>query len=111
MLRTANLPQLQNLIKRDPAAYREEFLQQWVHYNSALRLFKLNPDDQVSHFRELIGFISHTAPCYPEETADFSSHLFSLLIESYSTIPQEIRKSILQNLVMLRNKDVISSIE
>src|SRR6266566_5677968 len=34
LLRTSNLPQLQNLIKRDPVSYKEEFLQQWNHYNS-----------------------------------------------------------------------------
>ena len=28
-LLTSNLPQLQNLIKRDPEGYKEEFLQQW----------------------------------------------------------------------------------
>ena len=57
-LLTSNLPQLQNLIKRDPKAYREEFLQQWTHYQSILRIFKLNPNEHAQHFRELTGFIS-----------------------------------------------------
>jgi len=57
-LLTSNLPQLQNLIKRDPAAYREEFMQQWNHYNSIRQIFKINPDEQAHHYRELVTFIS-----------------------------------------------------
>lgn len=56
--RTSNLPQLQNLIKRDPVSYKEEFLQQWNHYNSIRQIFQINPADQAAHFRELVTFIS-----------------------------------------------------
>ena len=62
ILLTANLPQLQNLIKRDPLAYQEEFLQQWNHYNSVREIFQTNPDEQAHHFRELVTFISQAAP-------------------------------------------------
>lgn len=58
VLLTSNLPQLQNLIKRDPAAYREEFLQQWNHYTSVRQIFQINPDEQGQHFRELVTFIA-----------------------------------------------------
>lgn len=58
ILLTSNLPQLQNLIKRDPVAYKEEFLQQWNHYNSTREIFKINPNDQVQHFKELVTFIA-----------------------------------------------------
>jgi protein SDA1 len=58
LLRTSNLPQLQNLIKRDPVSYKEEFLQQWNHYNSTRQIFQIHPGEQVSHFRELVTFIS-----------------------------------------------------
>jgi len=58
ILLTSNLPQLQNLIKRDPEAYKEEFLQQWNHYNTIRQIFHLNPEEQANHFRELISFIA-----------------------------------------------------
>jgi protein SDA1 len=61
ILLTSNLPQLQNLIKRDPEAYKEEFLQQWNHYNSIRRIFATNPDEQATHFRELVAFISQVS--------------------------------------------------
>ncbi|KII88862.1 hypothetical protein PLICRDRAFT_40507 [Plicaturopsis crispa FD-325 SS-3] len=111
VLLTSNLPQLQNLIKRDPAAYKEEFLQQWNHYNSIRQIFKINPDEQAQHFRELVSFVSQVATCYPKETADFPTHLSSLLLENYGSLSPDTRKTLVQNLVMLRNKNVITSIE
>ncbi|KDN38895.1 hypothetical protein RSAG8_09176, partial [Rhizoctonia solani AG-8 WAC10335] len=112
-LLTSNLPQLQNLIKRDPVSYREEFIQQWGHYDSIRRIFTLKPDDdaQAERFRELVTFISHVAQCYPKETAEFPTHLSELLLQNYSTLSPDTRKTLVSNLVMLRNKDVISSIE
>ncbi|KZT03454.1 protein required for actin cytoskeleton organization and cell cycle progression [Laetiporus sulphureus 93-53] len=110
VLLTSNLPQLQNLIKRDPAAYKEEFLQQWNHYNSIRQIFQINPDEQAQHFRELVTFIAQVALCYPKETAEFPSHLSTMLLENYGTLSLDMRKSLVQNLVMLRNKDVVTSI-
>ncbi|OCH95200.1 actin cytoskeleton organization and cell cycle progression protein [Obba rivulosa] len=111
ILLTSNLPQLQNLIKRDPAAYKEEFLQQWNHYNSIRQIFQINPDEQAQHFRELVTFIAQVAQCYPKETAEFPSHLSTMLLENYGTLTPDTRKALVQNLVMLRNKDVITSID
>jgi hypothetical protein len=51
------------------------------------------------------------AQFYPAETSDFPSHLSSLLLGSYSSLSPDIRHSLLQNLVMLRNKGVITSFE
>jgi protein SDA1 len=109
--RTSNLPQLQNLIKRDPVSYKEEFLQQWNHYSSIRQIFQINPSEQAAHFRELVTFISQVAQFYPTETSAFPSHLSSLLLESYGSLSPDIRQSLIQNLVMLKNKGVITSFE
>lgn len=53
-----NLPQLQNLIKREPEAYREEFLQQYRHYESLLEVFLLTPDKPNQSLDELVMFIA-----------------------------------------------------
>lgn len=108
-----NLPQLQNLVKRDPISYREEFLQQWNHYDSIRSLYEAKPDDSdnASRFRELVTFISQVCQCYKEETREFPGQLIRLLMEQYGTLTPELRKSLVQNLVLLRNKDVITSIE
>ncbi|KAI0646751.1 SDA1-domain-containing protein [Trametes meyenii] len=110
VLLTSNLPQLQNLIKRDAPAYKEEFLQQWNHYSSIRQIFQINPDENAQHFRELVSFIAQVSQCYPKETADFPSQISTLLLESYGTLSPDTRRSLLQNLVMLRNKEVITSI-
>jgi protein SDA1 len=61
---------------------------------------------------QLVRFITaQVATCYPKETAEFPSHLSTLLLENYGTLSQDTRKTLVQNLVMLRNKDVITSIE
>jgi protein SDA1 len=139
ILLTSNLPQLQNLIKRDPISYREEFLTQYNHYLSLLRLLQHSPlafsndsgstgdgtiksssnssSSNAQHFRELLTFIAQVAQCYPEETKTFPTELGDLLMEDGKIggsggargIGNDTRKSMVQNLVMLRNKGVISS--
>lgn len=132
ILLTSNLPQLQNLIKRDPASYKEEFLNQFNHYNSLLRLIQASPlalsnaiefggDSSASSsgtttsdkFRELMTFIAQVTSCYPKETKDFPRELSELILDQSRArgLGNDAKKAIVQNLVMLRNKDVISSIE
>lgn len=60
------LPQLQNLIKRDPEAYKDEFLMQFRHFNSEYEIFKLRPARDYSRFSELITFICHVSGCYKQ---------------------------------------------
>lgn len=64
----------------------------------------------MSYWTDWMSFVRQVAPCYPKETAEFPSHLSSLLLESYATLTPEIRQSLVQNLVLLRNKGVITSI-
>jgi hypothetical protein len=51
------------------------------------------------------------AQLYPTETSEFPSHLSSLLLESFGSLSPDIRHSLVQNLVMLKNKGVITSFE
>ncbi|KAE9406981.1 SDA1-domain-containing protein [Gymnopus androsaceus JB14] len=111
VLLTSNLPQLQNLIKRDPTSYKDEFLQQWNHYNSIRLIFHLNPDEHAQHFRELVAFIAQVATCYPKETAEFPSQISTILLESYGLLSPDTRKALIATMVLLRNKNVITSIE
>ena len=45
------------------------------------------------------------------ETAEFPSQISSLLLENYGVLSPDTKKNLVQNLVMLRNKEVITSIE
>ncbi|CAG8634185.1 11438_t:CDS:10, partial [Racocetra persica] len=60
-----NIPQLQNLIKRDPLSYKEDFLQQYRHYESQLTILQLKPDEEAEEFGNLVTFISQV--CFHEE--------------------------------------------
>lgn len=131
-----NLPQLQNLIKRDAASYQAEFQNQYNHYLSLLRILQQSPlafsnstseydnagasassggnTSSGQKFRELVTFIAQVAQCYPRETKTFPQELSALILEDgrgAKGLGNDTRKTIVQNLVMLRNKDVITSIE
>ena len=56
-----NLAQLQNLIKRDPESYREEFLQQWKHFQSNLEIFKLDPTREAEAVEDVMKFIAQVS--------------------------------------------------
>ncbi len=76
VLLTLKLPQLQNLIKRDPAAYKEEFLMQLRHFESEVEIFKLCPTQDSTRLTELVGFICHTSACYKRKQKMFQQVSF-----------------------------------
>ncbi|KAJ3416751.1 Protein SDA1 [Chytridiales sp. JEL 0842] len=102
-----NLPQLQNLIRRDPQSYKEEFLTQWRHWESGLAIFQYNPQEERQEFAELITFLSHVSYCYPKETANFPQQLVDILQNHHLVLAASIRRAMVQALVLLRNKDLI----
>ncbi|KAJ1848502.1 Severe Depolymerization of Actin [Coemansia sp. RSA 2708] len=105
----SNLPQLQNLIKRDPRSYEEEFNQQLHHFEASLAIFELKPDEDAKEFGELIHFLAQVARCYPEKSARFPMQLIELLQRHYPVLDSELRKSIVQALILLRNRGVVSN--
>ena len=104
----SNLPQLQNLIKRDPDSYKEEFLQQWRHYQSNMDIFKLNPSNASPVLESLVTFISQVAHCYHEDIHEFSQDLVDLLSQYALVMDAELRRAICKALILLRNKDLVS---
>ncbi|KAF9914811.1 Protein SDA1 [Lobosporangium transversale] len=104
-----NIPQLQNLIKRDPLSYKEEFLQQLRHFESSRTIFELKPEELSTDFQDLINFIAQVSPCYPEETKEFPDQIIALLSKHYQILNPELRRTMVQALVLLRNREMISS--
>lgn len=105
-----NIILLQNVVRRDPESYHEEFVQQYSHYESLRDIFLLNPTaDQGSDFADLIGFVSAVCSCYPKETANFPLELKSILLNNHRDLSPDLREKIIQCLTMLRNKDIISA--
>ncbi|EDO17946.1 hypothetical protein Kpol_1010p64 [Vanderwaltozyma polyspora DSM 70294] len=125
-----NIILLQNLVKRDPESYHEEFLQQYAHYESLRDIFILNGmsggengtsgsaidssssgsvTTSTSQLMELIGFVSQVCSCFPKETANFPNELKQLVLEHHKSLPFELKEKIITSLMMLRNKGVITA--
>ena len=108
-----NIILLQNVVKKDPESYHEEFLQQYSHYESLRDLYLENPtgtdSNSTTEFIELIGFLSAVCSCYPKETANFPEELKTILLANHRNLAPELREKIIQCLTMLRNKDIITA--
>uniref|UniRef100_A0A8D2NQB7 Protein SDA1 n=1 Tax=Zosterops lateralis melanops TaxID=1220523 RepID=A0A8D2NQB7_ZOSLA len=103
----SNLPQLQNLIKRDPTSYTEEFLQQYHHYQSHVEIFTFQPDKPSKDLEELLMFLAQVAHCYPEHMANFPQQLKELLSTYHTVLDPELRMTFCKALILLRNKNLI----
>ena len=86
-----NLPQLQNLIKRDPESYQEEFMQQYNHFLASLEIFLLRPDEFSKDLDEVLIFLAQVAQCYPEELATYPQQLMTVLDKFSGVLEPNIR--------------------
>ncbi|KAH0562219.1 hypothetical protein GP486_003084 [Trichoglossum hirsutum] len=109
----ADLPSLQNKIRRDPESYREEFLLQYRHYESQRDIFMASPSSATTvgliSLRELIDFLAHVADCYPTLSSTFPEDLVRLLKSHHAELEPELREKLVGSLVLLRKKEVIDS--
>ncbi|XP_020844117.1 protein SDA1 homolog [Phascolarctos cinereus] len=104
----SNLPQLQNLIKRDPSAYVEEFMQQYNHYKSNVEIFKLQPNKPSKELAELVMFLAQVGHCYPEHLVDFPQQLKELLSYNHTVLDAGLRMTFCKALMLLRNRNLIN---
>ncbi|XP_017262995.1 protein SDA1 homolog [Kryptolebias marmoratus] len=102
-----NLPQLQNLIKRDPQSYVDEFLQQHRHYQSNVEIFKLQPDKPNKELAELVMFLAQVAHCYVQQLSTFPQELSELLMNHHTVLEADLRMTFCKALILLRNKNLI----
>lgn len=103
--RALSLPSLQNLMKRDPEAYGLEFDQQWAHFTSMMELWKLKPQKPHSAFSEQVMFLAHVAPSFPAKAAALPGVLIDSLSEHAEVMHPQMRQTLVQGLVLLRNRD------
>ncbi|ODV80093.1 SDA1-domain-containing protein [Suhomyces tanzawaensis NRRL Y-17324] len=105
-----NIILLQNVVRRDPESYYEEFVKQYSHYESLRDIFLMNPNgDKNAEFAELIGFVSAVCTCYPKETAEFPNELKTILSTNHRELSPDLREKIIQCLTMLRNKGIVTA--
>uniref|UniRef100_A0A673TK49 Protein SDA1 n=1 Tax=Suricata suricatta TaxID=37032 RepID=A0A673TK49_SURSU len=95
----SNLRQLQNLIKRDPPAYVEEFLHQYNHYKSNVEIFKLQPTKPIKELAELlVMFMAQIGHCYPEHLSNFPQELKDLLSYNHTVLDPDLRMTFCKTL-------------
>lgn len=104
-----NIALLQNLVRRDPPSYKEEFLLQYQHYESIRDIYMNSPQtENAEEFGDLVGFVAQVASCYPKETANFPDELAKLVLDHHQHLSEDLREKLIQSLVLLKNKGVIS---
>lgn len=103
-----NLPQLQNLIKRDPQSYTEEFQQQYRHYQSNVQIFKLQPDKSNRELGDLVMFLAQIGHCYVQYLSTFPQELTELLLNHHTVLDSDLRMTFCKALILLRNKNLIN---
>ncbi|GAA5944392.1 Sda1p [Sporobolomyces koalae] len=140
---TSSLPTLQNLIKRSPESYAEEFGVQWNRFGSLVKIVQLglgggggNTKQDEERLKEVTGFVCQVAHLYPTLTSTLPSILSGLLLSSTPStstsqgqssaannsaangisgggvsLAPETRKTMMQGLVLLRRRDVITGVE
>ncbi|KAH8370898.1 hypothetical protein KR093_005509 [Drosophila rubida] len=106
-----NLPQLQNLIKRDPESYSDEFHTQYEHFLSLLEIFALNPGEENKSLDETVMFIAQVAQCYPQVCQQFPKHLTDLLRNSATVLDPAMRNCFVKALILLRNKNLVPALD
>ncbi|KAJ8728103.1 hypothetical protein PYW08_016488 [Mythimna loreyi] len=103
-----NLTQLQNLIKRDPDSYKEEFHQQLAHFETTLEIFNLNPTQYNKKLDEQAMFLAQVAQCYLDEMKLFPQKIVDVLKTHNTVLHNDMRLSLCKCLILLRNKNFIT---
>lgn len=106
-----NLTQLQNLIKRDPDSYKEEFHQQLAHFETTLEIFNLNPTQYNKKLDEQAMFLAQVAQCYLEEMKLFPQKIVDVLKTHNTVLHNDMRLSLCKCLILLRNKNFITAFD
>merc|ERR1712142_907456 len=102
-----NLPQLQNLIKRDKDAYAEEFNQQYRHYQALLQIFHLKPTAESKELDDIVMFLAQISHCYPDVLSSFPAELTQILQQNATTMNPQLRFTMCGALMLLRSKALI----
>uniref|UniRef100_A0A914WUG2 Protein SDA1 n=1 Tax=Plectus sambesii TaxID=2011161 RepID=A0A914WUG2_9BILA len=109
-----NLGLLQELVRKDPESYKEEFLEQFRHYETTLRLLELQPHQHrmdLDPLLEVVNFLSTVAPSYPEHAKTFATNLIDILRTQGQGLDPEVRLAFCKALVALRNRNAAPAFE
>ncbi|KAI1340083.1 SDA1-domain-containing protein [Xylariaceae sp. FL0016] len=109
----ADLAGLQYRLRKDPAAYEDEFLGLYRQYDAAREKYIADPvgaDGQsLINFREQVDLIAHCAELFPSITVSFPDELSEILTRHHAVLEPSLRDKLVSSLTLLRRKEVITS--
>ena len=97
-------------MKKDAAAYRDDFLKRYRHFESEYEVYMLKPpkgDAENKAFGKLVQFVGSCSDSYPEDVAGFAEKLGALLEKQLNVLSHSLRATIVRTLIVMRNKDVL----
>lgn len=100
---------LQSRTRKDPESYKEEFLSQLDHFKASSATVAAQMDCSQQYIA-VLNYLCHVCHCFPQESQAVAAIVVDLL--SYSrtgTISIELRKALVNALLMLRSKNIIST--
>ncbi|UMM38214.1 hypothetical protein L5515_009725 [Caenorhabditis briggsae] len=108
-----NLGLMQEIIRKDPESYKEEFLEQFNYFVQTMKLLHLQPEQnrqETQSLQDSVLFLSGLAKHYPKEAKQFADSLFELLRVQGAGLDADVRMSFCKALVLLRNQDMLDPI-
>ena len=105
----SSLPLLQSQIRRDPAGYEEEYRIQFRSFEATAQTFHVTPGRLHKNFQELVSFIAHVYPCYPDlrEELNFPQIVFSTLRREPDRIHPSARKVLVASILSLLRREAV----
>ncbi|KEG14813.1 protein SDA1, partial [Trypanosoma grayi] len=100
---------LQNRTRRDPEAYRDEFLSQLDHFKA---LSKTIMTQQVFNpqYIAVLNYVCHVGHCFPKESEEVAETVLKLLQEFRGgAMTPELRLALVKSLALLRSKNIVSA--
>ncbi|GMI16613.1 hypothetical protein TrLO_g15633 [Triparma laevis f. longispina] len=105
---TMKLAQLQNLCKRDPEGYIDDYQSQLLRFNSEVQILELNPSSANPRFIELMQFITAVvSSSYRSDSESVAQTVMSLLSNKSNNLHSEIRLQLVKSLILMRNRAVV----
>lgn len=99
---------LEACVKKDAAAYRDDFLKRYRHFDSEYEVFMLKPpkgDAENKAFGKLVQFVGFCSDSYPEDVAGFAEKLGALLEKHLNVLNHSLRATVVRTLIVMRNKN------
>ncbi|KAL1229053.1 Protein SDA1 -like protein [Trichinella pseudospiralis] len=103
-----NLALLQEQLVRDPPSYRDEFIEQYRHFESLLSLAEVQPQVKSERLLEIVFFLCHSAHFYKDVAQSFAQQLVDMISRSAQTVQPALRLGICKALLLLHGKRMLT---